>query len=213
MKIYLGNVGKLKYIDICKNNGYGICYLANHWMYPKEGISWFLDNGAFHAWKNGKPFDEKAFLDTLNKLERCCSRPDFIVCPDIVAAGKKSLDFSLKWLERIPADYPVYLAVQDGMEPEDLEEVVSLFDGVFIGGSITWKWKTLDSWVQFAHENGIPCHVGRVGTIKRILQTRNAKADSIDSSTFVQTNRFQKLGQFEGFKKLETYKKQTVLHC
>lgn len=213
LKIYIGNVGKLEYIDICKQNKYGICYLANHWSYPKPGVSWFLDNGAFHSWKNGKHFDEKAFLDTLNKLERCCSKPDFIVCPDIVAAGKNSLEFSLKWINIIPAYYPVYLAVQDGMEPKDLQEVIRIFDGVFIGGSKEWKWKTLDRWVLFAHENGIPCHVGRVSNLRSLLIAQNAGANSIDSSTFVQTNNNQKFGQYGGFKKLQAFKKQTILCC
>lgn len=211
MKIYLGNVGKLQYIDVCRQNDYGICYLANHWSYPKEGISWFLDNGAFHSWKNDEPFDSAGFRDALWKVEKSCSSPDFIVTPDIVAGGLESLQFSLEWLQEIPAGIPAYLAVQDGMKPEDLD-IINQFDGVFVGGTPGWKWCTLTEWVNFAHNEGLPCHVGRVGKFRDILRARTAGVDSIDSSTITQANKNGVFGQWDGFRRLEAVECQSTLH-
>ena len=211
MKIYLGNVGKLSYIDICRTEGYGICYLANHWSYPKAGVSWFLDNGAFHCWKNEKPFDSKAFRESLWKVEKSCSYPDFIVCPDIVAGGLNSLSFSLRWLQEIPAGLPVYIAVQDGMKPDDIKRYISLFDGVFVGGTTGWKWRHLLEWVDFAHSNGLPCHVGRAGKYRDMLSARTYGVDSIDSSTVPQANRNGPFKQYDGFRRLDAVMKQSVL--
>lgn len=211
MKIYAGNVGKLEYQEYCRKMNIGNCLLANHWQYPKEGIRWFLDNGAFHSWKNGKPFDADAFRNTLWKLEKCISTPDFIVCPDIVCGGVESLRFSEKWLSEIPGGYPVYLAVQDGMSFDFVDEYIGLFDGVFVGGSVSWKWENLESWVGFAHARGMHCHVGRVGKFRDIIRTKNAGADSIDSSTITQANRTGLYGKWSGFRRIEACEKQSVL--
>lgn len=211
MMVYAGNVGKLEYQDICRREGIGNCLLANHWQYPKEGIRWFLDNGAFHSWKNGKSFDGDAFRTILWKIEKCISRPDFIVCPDIVQGGLNSLNFSVQWLHEIPEGNPVYLAVQDGMIPGAVDKYISLFDGVFVGGSPDWKWKNLDMWVEFAHDRKLPAHVGRAGKFKDILMAKHAGADSIDSSTITQANRAGTFGQFDGFRRVDAANKQTFL--
>lgn len=58
MKIYLGNTGTLRHIELVKNTPHlGICYLANAWRYPKDGVDWFLDNGAYSCWVNSLPFN------------------------------------------------------------------------------------------------------------------------------------------------------------
>jgi hypothetical protein len=106
--------------------------LAYHWRYSIEGISWFLDNGAFSYWLKGEKFNDKNFLKTLDKLPLCCSQPDFIVCLDLVRGGLEFLQLSLSWLYSIPADLPVYLAVQDGMNAKLVESDLPLFDGIGI---------------------------------------------------------------------------------
>jgi hypothetical protein len=204
MLVYLTNAGKRDYIEFCRQNydSVGIGYLANHWMYPKSGVRWFLDNGAFHAWKNKKNFDSNAFLETLWKLERCCSEPDFIVAPDIVMGGKESLDFSLSWFEKIPGGYKTYLAVQDGMATNDVVPCIESFDGVFIGGGIQENVVLLREWVDFSHSHGMPVHIGRAGTKNKLKNAMGIGADSVDSSTFVQTNRNRKYGQYTGLVQL-----------
>lgn len=206
MKIYLGNNGKLKTFELMKRNGWGNVHLANHWQYPKEGIDWILDNGAYHYWISKKQFDTNKFLDALDKIEYSVSRPDFIIVPDIVAGGYHSLNFSLDWLHEIPGTYNCYLAVQDGMEPTIISKHIGCFDGLFVGGTIEWKLNTAASWVQLAHLNNLKCHIGKVGTFKRLVWAKNIGADSIDSSTFVQA----KPGT--GFKRIKSALSQTSLY-
>ena len=211
MKIYIGNVGKLAYLEIAEEKGYGLCLVANAWRYPKPELHWFLDNGAYSAYRQGKQFPTKQFIAALEKIERCCSIPDFVVVPDIVAGGKKSLQFSRDWINSIPAGYPVYLAVQDGMNTEDIIRDLDLYDGLFVGGTLKWKLSTMSQSIKLSHSVGLKCHVGRIGTFRRLLMAKNAGADSIDSSTFVQADRSQRFGQMTGFKKLEAFEKQSTL--
>jgi hypothetical protein len=211
MKIYVGGVGKITYIKHMLKKGVGMCVPANQWRYPKRGIHWFLDNGAYSAFTQGAPFDSRKFLTSIEKIESCWRVPDFIVCPDIVAAGKKSLRFSLSWYDKIPAGCTVYIAVQDGVSPRDIIEHVLLFDGIFVGGTLKWKFATMKEWVEFAHSHDIPCHVGRIGGFRRLVQAREYKVDSVDSSTFVQKDSTGPFGQWGGFRRIEAYEKQTVL--
>lgn len=186
MKIYIGNSGARKVIELAKKHGWGRVHVSNAWRNPEKGLSWFLDNGAYSCWINKKTFDDKSFEDSLIKIERSTNKPDFIVVPDIVADGMKSLFFSLKWIHKIPAGIPAYLAVQDGMNTRDVLEYIDLFDGIFVGGSLEWKMKTAKTWCDVAHSQDKKCHIGKVGTFRRLVWAKNIGADSVDSSTFVQ---------------------------
>jgi NADPH:quinone reductase-like Zn-dependent oxidoreductase len=52
---------------------------------------------------------------------------------------------------------------------------------LFVGGSLPWKLATGERWVRFAHAHGRRCHIGRVGTPRRVAWARRIGADSIDS--------------------------------
>lgn len=149
--------------------------------HPPLSDSWFFDNGAFRAWSRREPFDEHAFERDVARIRREGLTPDFVVAPDVVGGGLTSLAFSLSWVDRL-AGLRVYLAVQDGMEPEHVAPHIGRFDGVFVGGTLEWKLRTGVSWVDFAHAHGKPCHVGRVGTASRVEWARAIGVDSIDSS-------------------------------
>ena len=117
---------------------------------------------------------------TSEAVDRCA--PDFVVCPDRVAGGLDSLEFSRLWLERCESLRPglrYYLAVQNGMTHDDVS--TDGFAGIFVGGDLPWKIATGESWVRFAHDRHLPCHIGRVGTAKRVYWARRIGADSIDS--------------------------------
>lgn len=51
-----------------------------------------------------------------------------------------------------------------------------------MGGSKPWKFATAAQWVVLAHAYGKRCHVGRVGSFKRVRWAIEIEADSIDSS-------------------------------
>lgn len=55
------------------------------------------------------------------------------------------------------------------------------FSGIFVGGSLPWKLETGAQWVREAHARHLPCHIGRVGTAKRVRWAKASGADSIDS--------------------------------
>ena len=163
---------------------------------PPRRQPWFYDNGAFKDFKAGRSFDEKPFLrdlDILASLDMIGAHsadrpvwlvepPQWIVVPDIVAGGLLSLDFSLSWEPRCRGLAPLYLAVQDGMTPADVERVLPRFQGIFVGGSTEWKMDTGAAWVAWGHARGRPVHIGRVGTARRVRWALTTGCDSIDSS-------------------------------
>jgi len=112
--------------------------------------------------------------------------PDFIVCPDLVASGRASLEFSLRWRERCESlrpDRRYYLVVQDGMTVADVSAVLQPdFAGIFVGGTVPWKFRTARAWIRLAHERGLPVHVGRCGTADKAVWCHVHGVDSFDSS-------------------------------
>ena len=185
MDIYIVNTGSLKTHDFMRENSIKMMHLANSWRNPIDKIPYALDNGAYHCWNNGKPFDDNKFISALEKSDRTGKKPEFVVCPDIVAGGLDSLAFSLAWLEKMPRD-DYYLAVQDGMSISDVEPHIHKFKGLFVGGTLKWKLRTSSEWVKLAHNHNRKCHIGRVGTFRRLLWAKTIGADSVDSSNFVQ---------------------------
>lgn len=204
MRVYAGSVAGERALNELRKYSMGRLVAANSWKNPIADIPWVFDNGAFHAFNNGKPFDKDAFARCaifdeetgFNKIQMgsyAIRLPDFGVCPDIVRGGKKSLDFSLSWMERLSAfpEFPWYLAVQDGMSVEDVAEAWDLaielecpFGGIFVGGSLEWKFETTPQWVQFAHERGVKVHVGRISSIERLKWAERLGVDSVDSAAF-----------------------------
>lgn len=146
-----------------------------------EGMPYALDNGAWTAFQQGRPFDEAAFS---HALDRVGEGADWVVVPDIVAGGLRSLDYSLKWLERLRG-FPgrLLIAVQDGMEIDDVREVLSPVVGVFVGGSTGWKEATAGAWGSVARRRNCYLHVGRVNSVRRIRICAAAGANSIDGTS------------------------------
>jgi hypothetical protein len=141
-----------------------------------EGFRYALDNGAWTAFQHQLPFDTEAFLEAYRKLGKGA---DFVVLPDIVAGGYRSLEFSMSWLPRL-GDCPNYLAVQDGMVDADLPSGI---EGIFVGGTTEWKENTLPMWGSAARRQGIKLHVGRVNSARRIHLCEAVGADSFDGSS------------------------------
>jgi hypothetical protein len=138
-----------------------------------------LDNGAWSAFVAKEPFDEAAFL----KAYALAPGADFVVLPDIVAGGLRSLDFSLDWRDRLERVCLQLLAVQDGMETGDVRQFVGPDLGIFVGGTTEWKEATMAGWGKLGRECGAYMHVGRVNTIRRFNLCRAVGADSVDGSS------------------------------
>lgn len=150
-------------------------------VWRTEGFPYALDNGAWTDFKTGAAFDGDNFRRLLDKLG---AGADFVIAPDIVAGGLRSLDLSLSWLGELRAlGRPVLIPVQDGMTPADLAPLVGPDVGIFMGGSTEWKLAQMVAWGRACAGWRVHYHVGRVNTGRRIRLAAEAGATSIDGSS------------------------------
>ena len=176
MRIYLGVVGSKKVHEFAARHGCSWLMTPTNARNPPSG-TYALDNGAFVAWKNHEDWSEDRFMSLIRRYPDY----DFVVAPDIVCGGRRSLMRSLEYVGKIPA--PLYLAVQDGMMACQITEVIDKFDGLFIGGSIPWKFNTARMWADLTHLHGKKCHAGRVGTWEGFIHMHYCGVDSVDTTT------------------------------
>jgi len=188
LKVYVGLVskGSVKAKEI-RREGWGVVLVPElrKKFCPETFPLYFVDNGAYTCWRRGESFNSDLFLRTLEEVSTYQIAPQFVVIPDLVAKGLKSLEFSLNWLDRLKQGFPNFnyaLAVQDGMKLEDVEPYLNEVAYLFVGGTLKWKITTGKEWVELARRYGKKCHVGRVGTAKRVRWARKIGADSIDSA-------------------------------
>jgi len=153
-----------------------------------EGEPWGFDNGAFRDHLAGRPFDDVRFKRALGRALGADHAPLLAVVPDIVLGGHDSLRFSLDWRARLPDTLPWYLAVQDGIEPADVEPYVNLFAGIFLGGSNAYK-ATARTWRDWSRCYDMGFHYGRAGTPRKVQHAMHCEADSIDSAFPMWTQR------------------------
>lgn len=193
MKIYWGNTGDPSLHEIIRENDWGVM-LCTQWR--NIDVPYFaIDNGAYSAYLQERPYVIDTFLRILEKAEDSGKRPDFAICPDIVAGGLRSLELSLEKIDGLRKMFPrtsFYLAVQDGMFPEILRLAIKKFDGIFIGGTTLWKHSTSIEWIRFGKTIGKPVHIGRIYTLDRVLWAQRIGADSIDSTGWGRNNTWKK---------------------
>jgi hypothetical protein len=172
------------------NSGMQIGYLAGKfpkrlgwlispdgWRKPPSWMPYALDNGAFGAWSNQKPWDEGKFMDLLER-SRSHFRPLWVVVPDVVADREATLELWGEWFPRVRQilpHIPLAFAVQDGMTKAD---VPSNADVVFVGGTTEWKWRNLREWT----ENFPRVHVARVNSERLLWMADKAGAESCDGT-------------------------------
>jgi hypothetical protein len=178
MRVLIGERPSRSIRRIADAYGWGEMYIyskpRSNW--PRSGF----DNGAYLDWINGREFDDERFLKALDTAINI-GNPYMAVVPDRVAEGNDSLEFSLGWLDRLPPHWPWYLAVQDGMWPERVKEVIKYFAGIFLGGTDDFKREAKD-WCDLAHIHGKRFHYARAGTERKIKHAISIGADSLDSS-------------------------------
>lgn len=181
VNVYVGQTRAAGWIRLLESYGFGEMCVRGE--VPPRRNPWAFDNGAFKDWTAEKAFDEVRYQKDLDWLWlHCTIPPDFIVVPDKVAAGLESLRFSEHWRPRLEAHgLPLYLVLQDGMTEADVEAVAGPYAGLFVGGSVGWKLRTAPAWIQVAHRLGKRCHIGRMGTEKKVRAALRWGADSIDS--------------------------------
>jgi hypothetical protein len=136
-----------------------------------------VDNGRFASTMLGREWDEAAFLGLLDDLSDRRVDVRWVVVPDVVGDADGTLREWSVWASRLRRAYrvPLAIAVQDGMQPEDVPEGA---DVVFVGGTTKWKRKTLWQWCEAFDR----VHVGRINTEKWLWECWRAGAESCDGT-------------------------------
>jgi hypothetical protein len=179
--MYASRTGTRRNLHAMREAGWGLLISrAGRWR--TEGFDrYVLDNGAWSDFQTGNPFDGEAFERLIDLLG---ARADWIVLPDIVGGGLKSLELSVRWSNRcLSACSMAMLPVQDGMTESDVSPFVGLNVGIFLGGSTAWKISNMERWGAFCFRRGIRYHVARVNSLMRIHMAISAGADSVDGSS------------------------------
>lgn len=176
---YASRTGTKRNLDALRAAGWRLLVSAAG-VLRTEGFGYALDNGAWSAHQRGEPFDVPAFERAYSALG---PGADWVVLPDIVAGGLRSLTLSLDWLPRLIDARRLLIAVQDGMSPDHVRAHLSDRVGIFLGGMTEWKLATMRAWGELARAVGCYFHVGRVNTVRRIRRCVEAGADSFDGTS------------------------------
>jgi len=216
MKIYSCNNSGEYQINKLKEYGMGVMInthpsigFVKSFLSKKDkikGIPLCLDNGAFGTFSKGLgfPFNEFAFLQTLNEVILHKLPLEFIVIPDRVG-HPDSLVFSMSWIDRLTSDN-LALVIQDGMEPcEQMEH--SRVSTLFLGGTVEWKFShgVAKKWCDYAHSTGRKFHFGQVGTLERLRYAEEIGADSCDSTNFIRNDSWSVIDQFRDKSQCEMF--------
>jgi hypothetical protein len=181
MTPYASNTGTLRNLDTLRRHGWRVLLTPRDHRRPRE-IPYAIDNGAWSAYIQKKPFDTDGFT---RLVATHGDDADFVVIPDKVCEGMRSLEFSLLWLDQLRHLPRLLLPVQDGMSAADVGAVLRRYPGlgIFLGGSTEWKLRTMYGWGMVAHAIGCSYHIGRVNTRRRIQLCAEAGATSIDGTS------------------------------
>lgn len=163
----------------------GVLNTAGTGPTPPGELSHALDNGRYASWAHGKPWSEHAFCVSLRWCERQPTPLSWVAVPDVVLDGAATLKEWDVWAGKLKADwgFPLALCVQNGMAPADLGRLDPYPDVVFIGGTTSWKWRTLRLWTA-SHPR---IHVGRVNSERLLWMAHRAGVESTDGTGWSRT--------------------------
>lgn len=180
LQAYASRTGTRRNLEAMREAGWRLIVSATG-VLRSEGLGYAVDNGAWTAFQQGRRLDESLFWKAVDKMGEGA---DWIVLPDIVAGGLRSLDYSLAWLNQLrDLPTPLLIAVQDGMEPDDVRDLLGPTIGIFIGGSTSWKEATAVQWGALARRRNCYLHMGRVNSARRIAICAAAGASSFDGTS------------------------------
>jgi hypothetical protein len=157
-------------------------------------IEFAIDNAMYHA-PDQPPKGQKAippFYAMLEKVFAANLSPLWAVAPDVPYHGAESLELSMKHVAEMRKRWPwcpVAIAVQDGMSIDVLD--MAPWRACFVAGSDEWKDRTMQAWIEGAHERGMIAHVARVNSWKRADACRRYGADSADGTSWGRGRRQQ----------------------
>jgi len=175
------NHSSTKFIQMVLSNPDKLGWLLGPSSYkrPKIGVPFALDNDAYTNWKKGAPFNYPGWVTFLDKIRNTGMSPLWCAVPDAVANRQETLRLWARYSSVAGCyGWPLAFVVQDGMTPVDIPKTASV---IFVGGSTSWKWKTISMWVS-AHPR---VHVGRCGTSRwKLDRLESLGVESCDGSGF-----------------------------
>lgn len=153
-----------------------------------------LDNDAFTAWRDNKPWSFEAWNGMLKRIRMTGLSPLWAAVPDVVADRESTLASWRQYSHIVrELEWPTAFCVQDGMTVKD---VPSEADVIFVGGSDGWKFPNLPMWT----ENFPRVHCARVNSPEMILACQRLGCESVDGTGwFRDPSRPDKLPFLEAF--------------
>lgn len=179
MRIYLANHSSLE-LGYLQGKYGQIGWLLSPQSYgvtkQRDFMPMAFDNDAYSAYQNKTEWDEGAWLNMLDKMEKDKVKPEWVLVPDVVGNRQRTLENFFVYREAISRrGWPVAVAVQDGMVPQDISSTV---DVIFVGGTTKWKWKSLSMWCQAFPR----VHCGRVNSLEKLQICRRLGVESVDGT-------------------------------
>jgi hypothetical protein len=163
----------------------GHIYGPAGWRGPFPEFPYALDNGAFPAFRHGRPFDVGAYNALVTRAVATPIPPRWIAVPDVVLERDATIASWHRWAAHLRQfGWPLAFVVQNGMTASDVPPSADL---VFVGGSTEWKWETVRYWCEHFPR----VHVGRVNTERLLWQAHRAGAESCDGSGWFRGDRSQ----------------------
>jgi hypothetical protein len=173
-------------------------------MTPHD-VPYFVDNGAYTA-----DFEMAAWLETLEAAKTEMPRlPDFVVWPDVYGDAGATIERCRRLFRRDAslkprhASFDRYVVFQPGRPIDELFDWADEMDadGVFVGGSATWKRAFGAEIARRAHNRGLHAHVGRPSGADGLEWAYRAGFDSADTTTIFQNGYWHYLDALEAVTK------------
>lgn len=161
------------------------------WRNPYSWLPYAVDNGAYPAYTNNRPWNESAFWVRLSQCHAIEQQPLWVVVPDVVTNRKATLEMWDRYAPHVrKLGFRTAFACQDGMTPADIPDDA---DVAFVGGSFKWKWANLERFCK-AHPR---VHCARVNSKRLLWLAHIAGAESCDGTGWFRGDKRQLNGLFE----------------
>jgi hypothetical protein len=168
----------------------------------RQTFPWFpyaLDNGAYSCYDlRTNEFDHKKWHSLEEDWKRMLVwtqtqpyQPRWAIVPDVIGDKERTI---AQWSEyaKIIQEFeiPLAVAVQDGMDKDDVRSLSPAPEVVAVGGTTEWKWNTVDYWARCFDR----VHVLRCNSPERLYELEAMGIESCDGTGWNRGNRKQTEG-------------------
>jgi hypothetical protein len=173
----------------------GHLYTPSGFRGPYFWLSYAVDPETYAPWVKGEAWDPAPFEELLPKLERADIPPRWVIVPDRPGSRDDTLRMWDEWEPRLRRyGWPLALAIQDGMTPQDAANVGA--DVLFVGGTTDWKrdqLRHLHLWRRVCER----IHVGRINGPRWLWLCAEQQVESCDGTGWFRGDPVQTAGLME----------------